>query len=78
VTRELKSTRVANDLRKRIEAGEFPEGAKLIMSKLAVEYSVSSGTVCGALSDLGREDLVFLDYDGGGRWYVGAAKAAQA
>ncbi len=71
-TAEQKPARVANELRKRIEAGEFPQGAQLIMSRLAAEYGVSPGTVCGALSDLGREDLVYLD-DEDGRWHVKAA-----
>ena len=69
VTRELKSVRVAAALRTRIVAGEFPKGSQLIMRTLAVEYGVSPWTVCGALSDLARNDLVYLDGEDG-RWHV--------
>lgn len=72
---DVKCVNVADVLRGRIKSGEWPEGTTLIMRRLAREYLVSSGTICGALSILSREGLVVLDLHNGGRWRVKAKPA---
>jgi DNA-binding GntR family transcriptional regulator len=69
----FKYVKVADALRGRIESGELPEGAKLVMRRLAREYGVGPRVVCAALSSLGRENLVFLDQRDG--WHVKARPA---
>lgn len=53
------SVQIADDLRARIEAGEFAEGAKLpSIRELAGEYNVAQMTANGALQRLRSEGLV--------------------
>ena len=51
--------RVADDLRRRIEAGEFPPGAPLpSLVALVDEYGVSRSTAAKAVASLRDEGLV--------------------
>lgn len=56
---ELPSERVATDLRRRIEAGEFEPGQALpSVTELAAEYGVARATVSKALHALVADGLV--------------------
>ena len=56
---ELPSQRVENDLRRRIEAGEWAPGDKLPpLSELAEQYSVSTRTVNKAIRKIADDGLV--------------------
>lgn len=56
---ELPSERVANDLRRRIEAGEFQPGQALpSVTELAEQYKVARATVSKALRTLVADGLV--------------------
>jgi DNA-binding GntR family transcriptional regulator len=56
---ELPSDRVARELRKRIEAGEWDPGEQLpTASEIADEYGVSRGAVTRAVGILAAEGLL--------------------
>ncbi len=56
---ELPSIRVENDLRRRIEAGEWDHGdAMPTVAQLAEHYGVGKGTVNKVLRALGEDGLV--------------------
>jgi GntR family transcriptional regulator len=56
---ELPSERIARDLRRKIETGEFQPGDQLpAVSQLAAEHHVSSATVAKAIKVLKDEGLV--------------------
>ena len=57
MTGELECGRIARSLRERIERGEFRDGQKLSMRKLAAEYGASRPAVRDALRALGDDGL---------------------
>ncbi|MEU0659592.1 GntR family transcriptional regulator [Streptomyces lavendulocolor] len=60
---------IADDLRRRINGGEFPDGAKLPTERgLAESYSAAAGTVRQALSALRDEGII--DSRVGSGWFV--------
>jgi DNA-binding GntR family transcriptional regulator len=56
---ELPSVRVAGDLRRRLESGEWPKDAPLpAVAELAKHYGVARATVAKALRILESESLI--------------------
>src|SRR5215472_11612735 len=67
------SVQIADDLRSRIEGGEFAPGAKLpSIRELAAQYGVASMTAQGALQRLREEQRV---YSSGRGHFVGEGPA---
>ncbi|RYG98669.1 MAG: GntR family transcriptional regulator, partial [Alphaproteobacteria bacterium] len=54
------SIQVAQELRRRILAGEYPQGVKLQQEQIAAELGVSRSPVREALGQLEAEGLVVL------------------
>ncbi|MGE4242130.1 GntR family transcriptional regulator [Ramlibacter sp.] len=63
--RQTMSGQVADDLRRRILSGEFPEGTQLLQEQLAAEFGISKVPVREALHQLEAEGFVIQQFHRG-------------